>query len=1115
MKDNNKAEMNQSEALIRKEIESDLTSNIFVEAGAGAGKTFILVRRILNQIKSGKWSVDQIVAITFTNKAAQELKDRIGKKLLEELHSTKITDTEITFLEKALQNLNLMQISTIHSFCFRLLTEASFAAGMRMDMRMLENNEEDDSKKAFFKNWYNHVPYREKTEFLNMYLGIRPYKALENTFLQICDLDSNFVIEFPNNLFFKNEIEVDEFCTRMRAAFEGILVNQINGASIKSFKTFKELVDAGVFNPKFAKAILSGINDKQFVKNFIIKGEEGLLDASKLCISNNKAKSIAASSRNCALRDIKPQLDEYHNVLVLRFLMDCLKEYRKLYNNYSITNDLLLQKTRDMLKEKVHVRNMFTKKFRCIYIDEFQDTDPIQTELLFLLCKDQKDNFRKGSLFIVGDPKQSIYRFRGADLHLYYRTKKLAEEKGFKVFGLHYNFRSNAQIITFVNKNNAELMKHYQNDGCAGYEDMVSKVEPDLTKKPDNCLAGVYHLGNPGKKDSNITYDKINDIDTLVHVITRLVDNKFTVWDKDEKKYRPISYRDFLVLCYSKYSMEEYMDALIQNSVPVQMSGLSHISGIAEIQRLFTLYNYIAFPRNKRVTEAARQVVMREIITPNNVMEADYRLKKLAEDTYQLDGAGCLYYLARHLEYLLEPGKPYDKIRMIRLQAQIQQMMESILAATPNNRQAIAQALEECIKREKENELSLYENANAVRFMNVHKSKGLEGRIVIVCKRSENREFRYSSYQEKRKDGKYHFYPSVSEPISSYASNYFTAYANDEAILEQARTEETDENYRLDYVEVTRAMEALIILNSIGWKEVGLQQYDFTKAKNLTDFLEQFACEAEEDNNVEDVHDDDVAVYDTTRWNPVVTAEQKEKQYWRLSPSQLEINVETGTVPENQIENAGVAFTERPTGNLFGTAMHRCFELMIPKLKENKKDKMVQECCVAQALSESMDDLVERYGTRAENIATWYASHLKKLIAKFAVDEKIETLLDSDAVLYTEYPFSLYISRKNNPDVFTALETILSEQKCKNIFPSEEGQVVWVNGKADLVAVYPDGTIYIIDYKSDDRGDLPEAEFMKIIHERYDGQMELYRQMMAITFETDVDKVSGEFYLAE
>lgn len=1110
MKDNNKVETNQCEDLIRKEIENDLTSNIFVEAGAGAGKTSILVRRIMNQIKSGKWNVDQIVAITFTNKAAQELKDRIGKKLLEELHKAEITDAEKSLLENALHNLNLMQISTIHSFCFRLLTETSFAAGMRMDMRMLENNEEDDSKKAFFKNWYNHVPYRAKAEFLNMYLGNRPYKALENTFLQICDLDSSFVIEYPDKLFFKNEIEVDAFCGDSRAAFERILVKQINAASRKNFKTFKELVRAGVLNPKFTKAIMAGISDKQFVKRFIIKVEDELIDANKLHIFRNKAKNIVFSSRHSALGDNKAQLDEYHNALVLRFLTDCLKECRKLYKNYSITNDLLLQKTRDMLKGNAHIRKAFAKKFRCIYIDEFQDTDPVQTELLFLLCKDQKDNFRKGSLFIVGDPKQSIYRFRGADLHLYYRTKTLAEEKGFKVYGLNYNFRSNAQIVSFVNQNNARLMDHYQNDGCTGYEDMVSKVEPDLTQKPENCLSGVYHLGNPCEKDSTRKYIKDDDIDTLVNIITRLVDDQFTIWDKDEKKYRPIAYRDFLVLCYSKYSMEEYMDALIQHSVPVQLSGLSHICGIAEIQRLFTLYNYLAYPRDKRATEAARQVVMRQIITQNNVMEADERLKILAEDTYQLDGAGCLYYLARHLEYLLEPGKPYDKNSIIRLQAQIQQMMESVLATTPNNRQAIAQALEECIAREKESELSLHENADAVRFMNVHKSKGLEGRIVIVCKRSENREFRHSSYQEKRSDGKYHFYASVAEPVSQYASNYFTAYANNKDILDQAKTEETDENYRLDYVEVTRAMEALIILNSIGWQEVGLKQYDFSKAKELSDFLDPFADETEENNDDEDVHNDNVAIYDTTRWNPAVTAEQKEKQYWRLSPSQLEMNIETGTALEDEIENAGAALTGRPTGNLFGTAMHRCFELMIQKLQDNNTDKTIQECCVVQAVSEIMDDLAEIYGTGTENVATWYAIHLKTLVANFAESEIIKTLLDSDAVLYTEYPFSLYISRKNNPDAFTALEAILPEKKCQNIFPSDEGQVVWVNGKADLVAVYPDSTVRIIDYKSDARGDLTETDFMEIIHDRYDGQMELYRQMLSITFDTDVNKVRGD-----
>ena len=159
-----------------------------------------------------------------------------------------------------------------------------------------------------------------------------------------------------------------------------------------------------------------------------------------------------------------------------------------------------------------------------------------------------------------------------------------------------------------------------------------------------------------------------------------------------------------------------------------------------------------------------------------------------------------------------------------------------------------------------------------------------------------------------------------------------------------------------------------------------------------------------------------------------------------------------------------------------------------------------------------MDDLAERYDSKADAFAEKYRSYLKKLVAAFVTDKKITALLDSNAVIYTEYPFSLYISRQNNPNVFAALESVLPEKICKELLPAEKEKDVWVNGIADLVAVYPDGKIHLVDYKSDDPGNLQQDKFMQVIHKRYDGQMELYRQMAAIVFATDIDKVTGEFY---
>ena len=134
------------ERLEREEIVSDLDSSMFLEAGAGAGKTHILTQRIIRQLSSGT-SPSQIAAITFTNKAAQELKERIGRGVRDALHAAPGGSEEKKNLSAALRELDRMQISTIHGFCRRLLAEQTFLAGLRPDMELIEEEKETEARR--------------------------------------------------------------------------------------------------------------------------------------------------------------------------------------------------------------------------------------------------------------------------------------------------------------------------------------------------------------------------------------------------------------------------------------------------------------------------------------------------------------------------------------------------------------------------------------------------------------------------------------------------------------------------------------------------------------------------------------------------------------------------------------------------------------------------------------------------------------------------------------------------------------------------------------------------------------------------------------------------------
>ena len=123
-----------TEEALRKQIIEKLDDNVFVEAGAGAGKTTLIVSRIVNQLRQGI-APESIVVITFTNAAAEELRTRITGKVMEAGTDTSLTEKERANLQTALRRLDLMNISTIHSFCFKLLQERSFDAAIPLDSR--------------------------------------------------------------------------------------------------------------------------------------------------------------------------------------------------------------------------------------------------------------------------------------------------------------------------------------------------------------------------------------------------------------------------------------------------------------------------------------------------------------------------------------------------------------------------------------------------------------------------------------------------------------------------------------------------------------------------------------------------------------------------------------------------------------------------------------------------------------------------------------------------------------------------------------------------------------------------------------------------------------------
>ena len=848
------------EIIDREEIVRDLESNIFVEAGAGAGKTSILIRRILNQLRTGTAKAEELVAITFTNKASQELKSRIGDAVRRALHDAAPGSTEQQNLKDALYNMDRMQISTIHSFCYRLLMEQTFLAAMRMDMEMIEDEDALEEQEAFFRSWYKTLDYESVQHVRANFAGRRVVPVLKQAFSDICELPEDTEIFYDRSLLARSLQSFMDEAAEQKEKYAGIILDELNRETGMHFDSLELAAEEGAFLAAFKKLVLGNNSDIVFLKKAkdlrIFKSGKPLGMKKAVCDDMNtncSGQFFQSFDLDAYDRDFRA----YQNALILDFIMPARREYKRLHQNRYITNNTLLEKARDLVVNHPEARAFFQRKYKCIYVDEFQDTDHVQTDLIFALCSDEHGGLKAGSLFVVGDPKQSIYRFRGADLPLYFSVKKkMAEMPGCRLFNLDFNFRSGEEVIDFVNGNNAQILQDYR--------PMESRSREPADGRPAKQISGVYINWDPSVSIAEQLEEQgpRDDVGDVVQIIRGLVDNQIIIWDKDAECHRPVCYKDFLVLCYSTYHMEDYLAEMLVNGIPVQISGKVIMNTVRELNRFTNLYRYLAYPQYARAREGALQTVLAENVNDDNYRIGMERLGMILDAVKGMDGISMALYLLRHPEYVLDWDYVIDKYYLLRIQAQIQQMIETVSSTCVNNAQALSDGFMEYVAGEVDRELSLSAESDAVRFMNLHKAKGLEGRIVIICKRSESFEPKEGSFQVRKDDGGYLFYNTVVEKTGAFSSNKYPAYVHDDEIRRRAEEEELAEYRRLEYVEATRGMEALIftmpMTDKKDTKQYSFRCYDFSGCKRIEEEFPEIYGEAP-DSIVDAFAEDDLA----------------------------------------------------------------------------------------------------------------------------------------------------------------------------------------------------------------------------------------------------------------
>lgn len=447
----------------RRQIRTSLTATIIVEAAAGTGKTTELVCRIVEVLAQGRARVGQIVAITFTEKAAGELKLRLRAEMEKARTNSSAVTNRCRNIEDAIERLEEARINTIHGFCADLLRERPVEGRVDPMFEPLSETEAREFYEEAFDSWLQRA-LQEPGEGLRRSLRRRstdgPTKRLKSAGWEFLNW-RDFLAPWSRPAY-DRRASIDKICDQLRN-FRKLTSAPTRASSYfhrntEVARSTSERLDSletiAIRDYDLAEALLVALGeDRNFRDPGAVPGPEYSAGVTR----------EAVESAHRALADHLHGFTRAANADLAALLQTELREVIDLYEELKRRSgrldfvDLLLR-SRNMLRDFQPVRADFQQRFTHIFVDEFQDTDPVQAEIILLLAAQSASiqSWKQavptpGKLFIVGDPKQSIYRFRRADVGIYQAVKQLLRANGGIELQLTTSFRSLPAIQNCIN----------------------------------------------------------------------------------------------------------------------------------------------------------------------------------------------------------------------------------------------------------------------------------------------------------------------------------------------------------------------------------------------------------------------------------------------------------------------------------------------------------------------------------------------------------------------------------------------------------------------------------------------------------------------------------------
>ena len=881
-------------------------SNILVAAAAGSGKTAVLVERIIHKIIDEQMDIDKILVVTFTNAAASEMRERILEAIYKKLEE----NPENVHLQRQIILLNKASICTIHSFCLDVIHNHFYEIDLPSNFKIADTAEIDLLKQEVLDDLFEQKYTENDKDFIELlenYTNYRGDEALQELVLKIYKFiqSSPFPIKWLQEKLELLKIEDKDISQTIWGKLIIQAVEDDIQESIMQLETVKSKMALYPEMTKFYQKIcedliiikdLQNYNswDELYIKllnfnfskwpvdkkvtNDLKEDSKEIRDKVKKHIKEKTAKLLSCSQEQ-AVKDLKiitPILEKLAN-LVTEFTKNFAeKKKEKNCIDFNDIEHFALKILLDENNNPTEVAKKYKEKFEEIAIDEYQDSNLVQEAILTSISKGN-------NIFMVGDVKQSIYKFRQARPELFlqkydeYKNKEEKTQEDNLKIQLFRNFRSRQNILNITNLVFESIMSkelgdiNYNENEYLNYG--ANYPEPEEIKN----YAGIAELdiidlkedesitafeGEEDEEEQERVEDDVLEAKFVANKIQELLNSDYMVFDK-KQGYRKIRPKDIVILLRATSNLSPiYEKELSDLELPVFSDTSGTYLDTVEIQTILSVLKIIDNP----LQDIPLVVVLRSSIcnfTDNDLI------------TIRLTDRNCNFYEALIKTRIIFDGDLKDKIesfleklekwKSISQYMPLDEFIWQIYLDTgyyqyvgllPNGamRQANLKTLFEKAKQyEKASFKGLFnfiqfidklkkqngdlasakligENEDVIRIMSIHKSKGLEFPVVFLC--NSHKKF---NMQDLNDNILLHqdigFGPTIMDTTKKIK---YSSIAKD-AIKLKMKQETLSEEQRILYVALTRAKEKLYITG---------RSKDFTKyVQDKNKVLEMYESE--------------------------------------------------------------------------------------------------------------------------------------------------------------------------------------------------------------------------------------------------------------------------------